>query len=453
MVSVKGKAGLTRTWGETDQDTRTTQTDASRERRESHGTTTNINRMYNLLTGYHPGTNRAVFLMLPRPHILQPTERRTLVQGLRYIEGVQDFFLIVSHAKNIDGMCIEALLETGHFPSSYRPPEPQPEYEESHEDFVVTACKSGSYNAFADTKAKIENDPSSTHRIQEGWVIDKRPFKGDSGHPGILEGTDHSNRQAKDSLRPGSYNYQAIDDSTVQVQGEFHSSNAPTKHDARFERDYRVLLRRAEPLPSSAVLPTPFFLTARGLCACVQWEKECPRVLSIANPGKDASKWDSVVQESTIQISAALLGRELAAAPRTPALRELLRSIQAEMVTSWRRPSRHTYGEMGFLDTDYFKNRIKALLPRDILERKLEAVEGLPASVAQALGENCTLDEALKLDLKSLMRKTGLSARAAADARRLMLGLKPAAIGPKWDRARDSAVVKREESRPTDKGK
>src|SRR5206468_9631153 len=101
---------------DTSEDRTTIQTDASRERREKNATTTNLSQLYNLLTGYHPGTNRAVFLMLARPHVLQPTDHRTFVQGLRYIEGVQDFFLVVARPKEIEGLCIEASLDTGHFP-------------------------------------------------------------------------------------------------------------------------------------------------------------------------------------------------------------------------------------------------------------------------------------------------------------------------------------------------
>src|SRR5262249_59811803 len=98
-----------------EQDTSQTQTDESRDRRERYATTTSISQMYNLLTGYHLGTNRAVFLMFPRPHVLQPTDFRTFVQGLRYIEGVQEFFLVVARPKEITGLGIEASLETGHF--------------------------------------------------------------------------------------------------------------------------------------------------------------------------------------------------------------------------------------------------------------------------------------------------------------------------------------------------
>jgi hypothetical protein len=115
-VQVGVGGNLTNKWGDTNTDGSTTQIDQSRERRETQGTTTNITQQYNLLTGYHAGTNRAAFLMLPRPHTLQATDYRTFVRGLRMIEGVQEFFLIVSRPVSLPGICVEASLETGHFP-------------------------------------------------------------------------------------------------------------------------------------------------------------------------------------------------------------------------------------------------------------------------------------------------------------------------------------------------
>ena len=54
--------------------------------------------------------------MLPRPHILQPTSYRPFIQGVRAIEGIQEFFLIVARPRDMKGISIEAFLETGHFP-------------------------------------------------------------------------------------------------------------------------------------------------------------------------------------------------------------------------------------------------------------------------------------------------------------------------------------------------
>ena len=113
---IRADTGQVRT--ESDQSNWGIQTDASRERREGQSTTTQLSQMYNLLTGYHAGSNRAAFVMLPRPHILQPTDRRSFVQGLRVIEGIQDFFLVVVRPAGQDKLQVDAHLQTGHFPEN-----------------------------------------------------------------------------------------------------------------------------------------------------------------------------------------------------------------------------------------------------------------------------------------------------------------------------------------------
>lgn len=55
--------------------------DASREARETFSHTTQLSQMYQLLSSFHLGTNRAVFWVEPRPHIIQ--RERTFVDGPR----------------------------------------------------------------------------------------------------------------------------------------------------------------------------------------------------------------------------------------------------------------------------------------------------------------------------------------------------------------------------------
>jgi hypothetical protein len=71
-----------------------------------------MNNIYSLLQGYHLGTNRAIFFMQPRPHI--QNTKFTFIRGLRALEGVQEFFLIVNRPKSIPRICVEAALETAH---------------------------------------------------------------------------------------------------------------------------------------------------------------------------------------------------------------------------------------------------------------------------------------------------------------------------------------------------
>ena len=87
-------------------------TDASREKRESYSHQTNLSQLYHLLDSYHAATNRAVFFLNGRPH--QKDSPYTFVNGPRYLEGVQEFFLVVRRPKTMEGFCVKAILETAH---------------------------------------------------------------------------------------------------------------------------------------------------------------------------------------------------------------------------------------------------------------------------------------------------------------------------------------------------
>ncbi|WP_129647652.1 hypothetical protein [Peristeroidobacter agariperforans] len=87
-------------------------TDASRERRETYSFSTSINQLHTLLQSYHLGTNRVMFFMQPVPHMQDA--KFSFVRGLRRIEGVQEFFLIINRPARVPGFCLEIALETAH---------------------------------------------------------------------------------------------------------------------------------------------------------------------------------------------------------------------------------------------------------------------------------------------------------------------------------------------------
>ena len=68
------------------------------EKRETLSFTTQLSQMYHLLDSYHLGTNRAIFFVQPRPHVLE--EPSGFVRGPRKVEGIQEFFLVVGQPKN-----------------------------------------------------------------------------------------------------------------------------------------------------------------------------------------------------------------------------------------------------------------------------------------------------------------------------------------------------------------
>jgi hypothetical protein len=189
-----GKTSLTGKWGSQVQDTTTTNLDQSRERRETQGSTTNITQQYNLLTGYHAGTNRATFLSLPRPHTLQATDYRTFIRGLRMLEGVQEFFLVVSRATTLPGICIEAVLETAHFPenvtqgSPLTPVGPPPATKQI--PFSIVAYVPGhnvSTQCSANTVGGVPQNGVVPYTLPPGWIFDTS--QGDPSSPGVSKAT------------------------------------------------------------------------------------------------------------------------------------------------------------------------------------------------------------------------------------------------------------------------
>jgi hypothetical protein len=91
-------------------------TDTSREARETLSHTTSSSQMYQLFNGYHLGSNRALFVVAPRPHTVGAASQTefNLIDGERKLEGIQDVFLVVHLPRSLDGFCIQAGLDTGH---------------------------------------------------------------------------------------------------------------------------------------------------------------------------------------------------------------------------------------------------------------------------------------------------------------------------------------------------
>jgi hypothetical protein len=411
---ISGSVSRKRT--DTDEDRWQVQTDASRERRETHGTTTQLSQMYNLLTGYHVGTNRAAFLMLPRPHVLQPTDHRTFIQGLRVIEGVQEFFLIAARPHGMDGLCIEAHLETGHFPEGEEPIEPEQEFDEDAEEFTLTAHAGG--GRFSSDCTNLQDSPLATFNIAGDKVIDRRPNRkdgqtGDPGHPGVREVANASNAQANNSL--ADYNYRALSDTSVGVFGKICGrANLLHPDDADFNRTYRVLTRSPAPKPGGEphVPPTNLIITARDLCVCFRSAEPCPEVFPVV-PRPDPPFPDWVVDELAVDVRA----RVVPGASRTPAVKELLAKVQSAMLTSWRLPRRYPTGKVGLLETDFFKAQVRRSLPQDRLRTRSADLHALPEAARRALGYETTLSDLLDLDLRTFAQRTGLEVAEAAQVR------------------------------------
>src|SRR5262249_403536 len=145
-------------------------------------------------------------------------------------------------------------------------------------------------------------------------------------------------------------------------------------------------------------------ITCRNLCICFQ-SGDCPEVISVTSTPPQ----DCIVDEQIIQINPALLTSTASSASRLPAMKETLRKIQSAMTNSGRLPSRRPVGEVGFLESDYFTDEIKAVLPPAVLGLQLDSIQDLPRAVVDAFGAQATVAETLEPDLASFAARTGLN--------------------------------------------
>jgi hypothetical protein len=195
---------------------------------------------------------------------------------------------------------------------------------------------------------------------------------------------------------------------------------------ARFNRTYRVFKRREQPRDTSSepVVTTPFLITSRGLLVCIRSGEVCPEV--VAPPpilGEGEVFPESIVDERPLRWRTALLTPLAVAGDRAPAIKDVIRQIQRAMLTSWRSLQRYPSGEVGFLESDYFKNQITGSAPRDRLERSLGDVPGLSPKIAESLGRSMSVKDVLALKLSDFAQRTGLDIKQAAEARRILLGI------------------------------
>lgn len=76
---------------------------------------------------------------------------------------------------------------------------------------------------------------------------------------------------------------------------------------------------------------------------------------------KDLSPIDSIVEEQTIPIAAALLDSAIIDESREPLMKEVLRKVQMVMSTSWKLPSRRPIGSITLADSKYFRDQLEII--------------------------------------------------------------------------------------------
>jgi len=485
VLSVGASQSLTGSWGETSGDTSTTTADLSRERRETQGTTTNITQQYNILTGYHAGTNRAAFLMLPRPHTLQATDYRTFVRGLRMIEGIQEFFLVVSQPTTTPGICVEASLETGHFPETVTLGQPSGGGTTQSTTFqytVLAYAPGGNVDAqYSNTVNGGSPQPAATtFTIPAPWVLDTT--KGMPASPGvswsIIPAAGDTTSSNEFVQADNSQNIQiatAPDEVTATVIVNSNGFDFTRRSESAAKAQVVFTIYATQP-PSSDnggdVVVSPFLVTTRDLCACLTscGSNGCVKVLpteqvpygestgsigpsgylpeatsgtggratttpSASTPQMTASRSaslarsvgetavkTSIVYEAKLRLPSHLLDPQLLQGSRTPAARELMYRIRQHMLGNWRLPQRRPRGTVGFVDSDYVTEHLAKRASAAQLGRKVSEIDGLSDETVRALGADTTVAELLRLDLHTLRTRSRTDVMAAVHIRRKLLG-------------------------------
>lgn len=428
-TEIEPKLNFTHEWGKTQEDTFQTVANASDERSEKEGHTTQLEQLYNFLAAYHQGTNRGVFLMLPRPHILQPTDRRTFVQGVRSIEGIQEFFLAVVRPADMEGICIEASLDTGHFPEDVRILPPLPNYREKTETFLIDKHVPNGGGPWGSGQQVSLN---YTHTVASGWVVDQRTFpnppfpKGDPGHIGVSDHTISQNSQGA----PHNYNYQATSPTTVQVSGHIQSGTWGIGHGAIFHHLYTVYCRSIDEIESdfqNLHRISDLLITSRNLCCCFyKGAAACliqgPVPPTPPTPVPDTT-YSRIVEQRELKIPASLLSDPIAGKSLEPATKGLLRELKAIMSTSREGLFSHTNDGITYLQSDHFIKRVIAKYPKEIRDELLSNVPRLSPAVVDAFGSEGTVEEALSVTLAKFMARTGLDLSKSLDERQLLIDL------------------------------
>jgi hypothetical protein len=308
--------------------------DESTERRELMSHTTQLAQMYNLFQAFHVGTNRALFLMEPRPHIRQ--SEATFINGPRALEGIQEVFLVVVRPRDMSGFCVGALLETAHLGK-----EPVLEHETTTRvlEFRLEAKAPNLDNSIGKDSGEGKKSHIVHFDAPKGWEISgyqtavlrgERIIKG----PTVIHDGQHLTVTGEVSWR--------FEEGKIKG-GE----REDIYHDGALDVDVLIKLRRKEAEVKEYV--RTLFLSGRQICCC-------PKAVDL---GKLSTA--SVTYERPLDWHAPV-HRGPASPSRVQESRRLAATIRDEMVRSTSSSARVPVGARRYEETDAFASRFASIL-------------------------------------------------------------------------------------------
>lgn len=310
-------------------------TDNAREKRETYAHSTQLTQMYHQLNSYHLGTNRALFYLLPRPHIVETP--KTFVNGPRSMEGIQEFILVVAHPKNSPGFCVDTWLETAHLG-----------YVEVESAGLKRDVETWGYENLG--KAVKKNDDhkervslTETYYPPEGYEIDLSMGEGAHGASGGFDLLSETTKGLK------GVNYTVTKDK-IEIWSEVEwffdwGTFSDDYHDGLYKANLKIYLIEK----SSISLASKLFLTGRALCCCsdlTQAPKETPRPSVNFEVDLDTPFFNNPFVAGMSIIEANKLGK----------------TIGYQMIRSVNSSKRRPIGAVSFGESDFVSNQLTSLL-------------------------------------------------------------------------------------------
>jgi len=406
-------------------------TDSSREKRESYSHTTNLSQLYHLLDSYHAGTNRAIFFLNARPHMVDSDY--TFVKGPRRLEGVQEFFLVVRRPKEMTDLCVVATLETGHLhttTSTQTTGSTTYDQQQLDQTFTLQARGGGDFHGSDDSPG------AWTMQVPGGYHLDRSrgggtfTYNWGSGPVTVTlpagVSIDNWSAQTADGhqgeAQPTITTYDDHVDITAHVYGWFGGGDT----DGKLSLTVTVYTISDQPTstPStSTVTSTDFFITAREARSCAGWEEEARLPLE--------ASYVSYEQAAPQQVSELLTTAGGAGRPALAAANQVSRYVAGQMISSFRQSRRYPPRAVSFLATRFALRRLLAGLddlPVDQNPQPLAEVKGLDPNTRALVRKRAprlTVGETLQLAPEDLARRLKLDPLEARTIFHQILGVTP----------------------------
>lgn len=389
-VQVQGQWGTRDITGNEITDIRTTE--ALEESQQLYSRTTQLSQMNSLLQSFHLGTNRALFLMQPYPHISQP--RVTFINGPRELEGVQEIVLVVSCPEKYPDVCFEVDLETAHIAADLNRTDSIGKKIMVAKTFVFTsdtAIESDSTDV-PDTKIKFARKAQHFISAEEGYSgykivnveIINKSWTGPDPRT-ILE--DYSAEDIEGLVRPytkvdfaGSDGNSLIVEALVGWRFEEYTIGSDDYENGTCTVDVKITLE--EIIPSIGRKET-LFLTGRTLRCCTNVLPSGSRLASTKAPSKahphmTSSEGDNtaglseyVTYETELEINDAIFKSGIVNKNKLMSANRLSTDICRQLIKSRSDPRRYLPKTISYYETEFFMRKLAKLIsPKNIDKKK-----------------------------------------------------------------------------------